>query len=248
MGFIVVATGIIRTWYLNKLINGTFDVIWYVWEMWLWAILELCLSIMAASAPALKPFFRRFLIEPLSTRGGRSNTARYGYGYTISSGQRASIASKERMRDRLALPPDMERTVFGNEDINPNNIGTAVSDFPEEPKNDYELSERPAIKMQRSYEVTSEIVLDDDSMGSSSEAYIGPPFAEHVPSSTTSKPAYTTQKAQSPDRARSASRVSERTAFSGDSLGKGTLDSTTWPEEAAPWDPAERVKYYARRS
>ncbi|KAL9108055.1 MAG: hypothetical protein Q9227_007161 [Pyrenula ochraceoflavens] len=246
MGFIVVVTGSIRTYYMNYLINGTFDVMWYLWIMYVWTMLELDLAIVAASAPALKPFFRRFLIEPLSTRGGRSN-GRYGYGYTISSGQRASYASKDRMRATVASPTDLNKVTFRDEATDPDRIGTAISDYAEDKKNHYELSERPFIKMQKTYEVTSEIASDDDSTGSMSKPYMEPPFAEPVAGYQNSRQGYTTQNHQSPKRERSTSRVSERSAFSGESLGKGTLDSTTWPEESVPWDPAERIKYYARQ-
>jgi hypothetical protein len=77
LGFLVVAAGIVRTYFINYLINETYDNTWYLWKFWIWTLVELYISIIAASAPALKPFFRRFLVDPLtSRRGGSSSYAR----------------------------------------------------------------------------------------------------------------------------------------------------------------------------
>ena len=79
LGFLVVAAGIVRTIFINYLINETYDNTWYLWKFWLWTLIELYISIMAASAPALKPFFRRYLVDPIASRkGGSSTYARNG--------------------------------------------------------------------------------------------------------------------------------------------------------------------------
>ena len=59
----VVAAGIIRTILLNNVINQTYDVSWASYTMWIWTIVELYTSIIAASAPALKPFFKRCSVD-----------------------------------------------------------------------------------------------------------------------------------------------------------------------------------------
>ncbi len=72
----MVAAGIVRAIFINHLINQTYDNTWYLWKFWLWSFVELYLAIIAASAPALKPFFRRFLVDPISSRKGNSSYAR----------------------------------------------------------------------------------------------------------------------------------------------------------------------------
>ena len=74
LGFIVVGAGIVRTFFINYLINETYDNTWYLWKFWLWTLVELYISIMAASAPALKPFLRRYLVDPITSRKQGSST------------------------------------------------------------------------------------------------------------------------------------------------------------------------------
>lgn len=84
LGFLVVAAGIVRTVELNYLINETYDNSWYLYRTWIWALVELYVAVFAASAPALKPFFRKFFIEPIATIASnsknRSNAQGYGPG------------------------------------------------------------------------------------------------------------------------------------------------------------------------
>lgn len=81
LGFLVMAAGIMRTYFLNYLINHTYDNTWYLWKSWLWSMVELYVSIIAASAPALQPFSRRFLLDPTSSRRGGS----YSYAHDQDS-------------------------------------------------------------------------------------------------------------------------------------------------------------------
>lgn len=74
LGFFVVAAGIVRTYFINYLINETYDNTWYLWKFWIWTLVELYISVIAASAPALKPFFHRFLVDPITSRRGGSST------------------------------------------------------------------------------------------------------------------------------------------------------------------------------
>lgn len=68
LGFLVVAAGIVRTIYINYLLNETYDNTWLLWKLWLWTLVQLYTSIAAASAPALKPFFSRYLMDPITSR------------------------------------------------------------------------------------------------------------------------------------------------------------------------------------
>lgn len=85
LGFLAVAAGIVRTVLLYILLNVDYDFSWMLWESWIWAVVELYVAIFAASAPALKPFFRRFFIESME-RVARSSR-RLGDA-TMSSGRR----------------------------------------------------------------------------------------------------------------------------------------------------------------
>jgi hypothetical protein len=73
LGFLVVVAGIARTYFINYVINETYDITWYLWKYWIWTLVELYSAIMAASAPALKPFFLRFLVDRITSRRGGSS-------------------------------------------------------------------------------------------------------------------------------------------------------------------------------
>lgn len=64
-GLLVVAAGCVRTYYFNGLAY-TLDETWLGYDIFVWAILELQLAIICASAPALRVFFRRYLSDPIS--------------------------------------------------------------------------------------------------------------------------------------------------------------------------------------
>lgn len=255
----VVAAGIVRTVLLDKVINRTFDVLWYLWTYYIWAIIELTLSIIAGSAPALKPFLRRFLIEPLTSRGGRS-TPRYGYGYTISSGgygkgsyagSRTSHAeSQKRFRDVKEVEVEetkLEKIPEGS-DLDESTIGTAVplSGSARSISNEeYEMTDQsksrghspPGIEMHTTYEITSEIADDDDF----------PAGLDHIHDGTSGPlPGQATPMGPPTTRGRADSQT--RGDSETNSIGNTTLDATSWPPEQVPWDPAERVKFYARQT
>lgn len=87
IGYLVVGMGIARAVLLHRMTLVTYDFTWELWEVWIWSLLELWLGLYAASAPALKPFFKRFLILPISSAVG---TVRSGSimrrNHTIGSG------------------------------------------------------------------------------------------------------------------------------------------------------------------
>lgn len=77
MGLLVVAAGIVRTYYLDRL--GThWDITWLGFDVFVWSQLEIQLAIICASAPALRVFFRRYLSDPISRaiNSGRSTSGR----------------------------------------------------------------------------------------------------------------------------------------------------------------------------
>jgi len=74
LGLIVVAAGAVRTYYFDHLWH-TYDLTYAGFDVLIWAQLELQLSLICASAPALRVFFRRYLANPLrALSSGRSHT------------------------------------------------------------------------------------------------------------------------------------------------------------------------------
>lgn len=98
LGFLAVVAGIVRTVLLYLLLNKDYDFMWVLWETWIWAIVEIYVAIFAASAPALKPFFRRFLIDSIGSIGRNSRrrgTSQYALGEADQKTTWVSSASKE---------------------------------------------------------------------------------------------------------------------------------------------------------
>jgi hypothetical protein len=60
LGLLVVAAGSVRTYYLEKL-GHTLDLTWVGFDVYIWAQLEIQLSLICASAPALRALFRTYL-------------------------------------------------------------------------------------------------------------------------------------------------------------------------------------------
>ncbi|OAG43867.1 hypothetical protein AYO21_01719 [Fonsecaea monophora] len=85
LGFMAVAAGLVRTVLMYNLLNVDYDFTWELWLTWIWAILELYLALFAASAPSLKPFFRHFFVESLSSLA-RGSRRRGEYGHDNSHG------------------------------------------------------------------------------------------------------------------------------------------------------------------
>ena len=94
LAFLIVGAGIARTVLMWEMMNENYDFTWsksafdfeprehqlisivVLWEMWIWGMVELYVAILAASAPALKPFLRKFLVEPLETAAVMANSRR----------------------------------------------------------------------------------------------------------------------------------------------------------------------------
>lgn len=95
IGYIVVGLGIGRTISLNKVVEHDYDYTWELWASWIWSLTELWVGLIAASAPALKPFFVRYLIDPISSavhsRSQSRQKASKGYATPSTPSQQASI-------------------------------------------------------------------------------------------------------------------------------------------------------------
>lgn len=67
LGFLSVAAGTVRTVLLYEMLHGDFDFTRILWETWIWGVIELSVAIWAASAPALKPFFKKYFVESIES-------------------------------------------------------------------------------------------------------------------------------------------------------------------------------------
>lgn len=77
LGLLVVAAGSVRTYYLEKL-GHSLDLTWVGFDVYVWAQLETQLSLICASAPALRALFRTYLSGSMlrSISSGRSHNRR----------------------------------------------------------------------------------------------------------------------------------------------------------------------------
>ena len=112
LAFLVVGAGIARTVLLNVILNQDYDFTWILWEMWIWGLIELYVGILAASAPSLKPFFQRFLVELVASVVKRSVCKRTPsrYGYVECEPDREGWSLKSLSNRGLAMVmPDPEK-------------------------------------------------------------------------------------------------------------------------------------------
>jgi hypothetical protein len=117
VGYIVVAAGIGRAILLNRVVTKDYDYTWVLWEAWIWSLLELWLGLMAASAPALKPFFIRFLIDPIRSVTGSSHHASYRRQSSATIGstpsKRRPVHSWSRLDNTKSPTPDLTEDSLG---------------------------------------------------------------------------------------------------------------------------------------
>ena len=119
VGFLVVAAGITRTVLVDRVVAQTYDTSWVLWENWIWTVVELNVAILAASAPALKPFFRRFLIDPIA-----SSSRRAGYVY---DSRRRSSAGQARPGHRFNWSNNTSTVRNSNGPVDVEKIGIALT-------------------------------------------------------------------------------------------------------------------------
>lgn len=90
LGFTVAGAGILRTWYIYHTANKTYDTSWWMSPALFWITFEMYLALVCACAPALKPFFKKFLIGPIKQYSSRNT----------GTGQRYHDGSVERHASR----------------------------------------------------------------------------------------------------------------------------------------------------
>ncbi|KAF1950012.1 hypothetical protein CC80DRAFT_247354 [Byssothecium circinans] len=87
MGILTSICGVMRTYYAVYVYYGTYDISWYSYYGWIWTVIEADLGVVCASAPALKPFFRRYFKSTTfgSTRPTQSSSSQNGTAHGKTS-------------------------------------------------------------------------------------------------------------------------------------------------------------------
>ncbi|KAI7150661.1 hypothetical protein KC324_g15497, partial [Hortaea werneckii] len=113
-GILVVAASIVRTYYLYEVGHNS-DVSWLIFDVYVWAQVELQLGIMLASAPALRIFFRRYLNKPIN-RAVHTATGSFNPRSAERSGSRfsshnvdCSSGSKDSWNQRDQYSPSYDQ-------------------------------------------------------------------------------------------------------------------------------------------
>ncbi|ETN40481.1 uncharacterized protein HMPREF1541_04758 [Cyphellophora europaea CBS 101466] len=104
VAYLVVGAGIGRSIMLNRVVMHDYDFTWTLWEAWIWSLLELWIGLLAASAPALKPFCRQFLFSPMSNA---VSTARNPPNGENGSSKPPSATKRDIRQSWNVLPPMM---------------------------------------------------------------------------------------------------------------------------------------------
>ena len=110
LGFTAIAAGIVRTILMYRILNVDYDFSWDLWLTWVWAVIELYLALFAASAPSLKPFFRRFFIDSINSFA-RSSRKRLDYGKVTGPEDAEMGTSMGTYRTETTAPLSPHRSV-----------------------------------------------------------------------------------------------------------------------------------------
>lgn len=115
LGFMVAGAGIVRTWFIYVTANKTYDTSWKAYSALFWFTFEMYLALLCACAPALKPFFKRYIIEPVKQYGTQTE------GWTTRQGQNDTIGSTRMNR----------QSRFSNENLRKSRISVVVNEIPD---------------------------------------------------------------------------------------------------------------------
>lgn len=102
VSYVVVGLGIGRAVMLNRVVMHDYDYTWTLYAMWVWSLLELWIGLLAASAPALKPFVKRFVVHPLRST---VSSSRKSPSYGRDANERLPEPAKRPVRSWNSLIP-----------------------------------------------------------------------------------------------------------------------------------------------
>jgi hypothetical protein len=81
--------------------------------MWIWSLVELYVALLAASAPALKPFVRRYLVDPMTSGSNRSGHRR---NYAGRYARDVEMDSKGYAKEVFEDDPERIGVAYGGSD------------------------------------------------------------------------------------------------------------------------------------
>ena len=99
LGLTAVAAGSVRTYYLEK-VGHSIDLTWDGYDVFIWAQLETQLSLICASAPTLRVFFRTYLSNPLRV----FSSGRHSRQTSRRDSKRLPDESSDSSRGSVAVP------------------------------------------------------------------------------------------------------------------------------------------------
>jgi hypothetical protein len=141
LGYVVVGAGIVKTIYVNYLLNETWDSTWIYYQSMIWTTVELYIAIFCASAPGLKPFVKNLFIE-ITTKN------------TSSQGQKSgnTLGSSEKKREFIRNRSDAYLKDMNYDEESGNRSGIAVEpiEFDKHEKNDKMLATAHEMDKDRS--------------------------------------------------------------------------------------------------
>jgi hypothetical protein len=95
----VCIAGIIRTVYIWRTTNETYDETWVGYTLWLWTAVESDLAIICACTPALNPFFRKYLGGSVGGNSGITGAAG-AYTRDTEAGKLTNVSGEIRLSSR----------------------------------------------------------------------------------------------------------------------------------------------------
>lgn len=143
LGFMAVAAGLVRTVLLYRLLNVDYDFSWELWVTWIWALLELYLALFAASAPGLKPFFRRFFVDSIGSLAKNSRRRLGGSSAAQGDDKGTWVSETQTSKGHISvsMSVDVERIgmAYGGGDEHENREMGFLRDIEEEDTRHFEL-------------------------------------------------------------------------------------------------------------
>jgi len=118
-GLVVITAGCIRIYWLHYILQETYDVTWYGFELWIWTPVEVQLGIMCGCVPWLKPLFKSRKTRqtvPGTSGPGRPEGQR-GTEFNQVTVVRMASLRKEWMGERPGIGGyiDLERSSAGRD-------------------------------------------------------------------------------------------------------------------------------------
>ena len=99
LGFLVVISGAVRSVYAYQVVNVTYDFSWTLWKLWVWGEVELWVAVYAASAPALKPLFKKYFEDfSLSSSRSQHELHRGRTVHVVRSNEKGGLGKVEKVK------------------------------------------------------------------------------------------------------------------------------------------------------